>query len=142
MFSALLAACSGAKKSDQENATTPGEEMKLKQYVVQGRGLYQTYCQNCHGQDGKGLARLYPPLAKSDYLLSDLPRAACVIQYGQKGAILVNGQEYNQQMPAFPSLTPLEEAEILTYVTNEWGNNAGISNVTEVSQWLDECQQP
>ncbi len=116
-------------------------EIRLMQYKVEGKKLYQLHCANCHQENGEGLARLYPRLAGSDYLLNDLPRAACIIKYGQSDTITVNGVEFNQVMPGVPTLTPIEVAEILTYVSNSWGNEAGISSTRDVSKWLDDCKR-
>ncbi|WP_229362750.1 cytochrome c [Flectobacillus sp. BAB-3569] len=44
------------------------EELKLKQYYIDGQALYKTHCENCHQIDGKGLAGLYPPINGSDFL--------------------------------------------------------------------------
>lgn len=108
--------------------------------MVQGKKLYETYCSNCHQTDGKGFAKLYPPLAGADYLLDNLPAAACIIKNGMEGELEVNGVTYNQMMPANQSLTPLEIAEILTYISNSWGNESGLSNARDVSIWLNRCQ--
>ncbi len=114
-------------------------QIRLEQYIVQGMSLYKANCANCHGAEGQGLARLYPPLAGSDYLLADLKRAACLIKNGQQGEISVNGVVYNQMMPANKTLDPIEIAEIITYVTNSWGNNAGLTPVNAVSSWMLKC---
>ena len=138
-FSLILLSCGG--KGTNEAAAdkmNSRDEIRLQQYQVQGAKIYATYCANCHQQDGKGLASLYPPLAGSDYLLSDLKRAACIIKNGQAVEIVVNGQTYNQMMPANP-LTNLEIAEVLTYISNSWGNDAGLTGVKEVEKWMEEC---
>lgn len=57
--------------------------------------------------------------------MSDIPRAAGIILNGMKGPIQVNGVEYNQPMPANPKLNQTEVLEILTYITNSWGNEYG-----------------
>ena len=114
-------------------------KIRLKQYQVQGAKIYSTYCANCHQQDGKGLAALYPPLAGSDYLMADFNRAACIIKNGQAKEIEVNGVTYNQMMPANP-LTNLEVAEVLTFIANAWGNEKGLVGVKEVDEWLKECE--
>lgn len=128
-----------SSEAPEANGMDRRTEIRLLQYMVQGKLLYQTYCQNCHQAEGKGLAQLYPPLAGSDYLLKDLPRAACIIKNGKTGAVEVNGVTYNQMMPGNPGLTPIEIAEILTYITNSWGNEAGISSTRDVTKWLEEC---
>ena len=140
----LFASCGGnSSKSDGSEASNKPasrDEIRLKQYKVEGAKIYATYCANCHQQDGKGLASLYPPLAASDYLLENLPRAACIIKNGQSKEIVVNGATYNQMMPGNP-ITNLEVAEVLTYIANTGGNEAGLVGVKDVDQWIDECEE-
>jgi len=87
---------------------------------------------------GAGLGKLIPPLKGSDYLLTNVPRAAKVIKYGLKGPVMVNGTEYNQPMPANPRLTNLELTELLTYISNNWGNEHGSITIAEVEEALKE----
>ena len=131
----ILAACTG-KKAVQEDGNSP---MKFEQYLVEGQRLYQMHCANCHQADGQGLGKLYPPLASSDYLKDSLDKVPCIIKKGLNGKVLVNGVEYNQPMPPNPNLTPLEIAEIVTYVANSWGNESGMVEVTAVSAALKDC---
>ena len=133
-----------AKQEDQTSRANTElsrrDQIRLTQYQVKGMELYKKYCSMCHQDNGEGLANLYPPLKEADYLLEDLPRAACVIKNGLVETITVNGKSYSQMMPGVPQLTPLEIAEILTYITNSWGNEAGISGVKDVEKWLRECE--
>lgn len=143
LFVAFVAACAGGggnNEDSKEESTDSRDEIRLKQYMVQGAKVYSTYCANCHQQDGKGLASLYPPLAESDYLVADLERAACIIKNGQANEIVVNGVTYNQMMPANP-VTNLELAEVLTYIGNSWGNEIGLVGVKQVDKWIDECKE-
>ena len=110
------------------------------QYFTNGKKLYTAYCSNCHTAQGTGLGRLIPPLAQSDYLLDDLKRAAVIIKYGQKGPIVVNDVAYNQPMPANPKLTHLEIAEIITYITNSWGNSAEAMTIESVKEALKSSE--
>lgn len=136
-------ACGSSKNGDSESGQTTDSrtEIRLQQYLVQGKGLYQVHCSNCHQADGSGFAKLYPPLAKSDYLMADVKRAACIIKNGMEGEVTVNGTSYNLKMPANETLTPIDVAEILTYVTNSWGNDAGISSTRDVTQWIKNCEK-
>lgn len=130
---------SNEKTNDAASELSSRDQIRLKQYQVQGAKIYATYCANCHQQDGKGLASLYPPLAGSDYLLEDMARAACIIKNGQSKEIVVNGVTYNQMMPGNP-ITNLEIAEVLTFIGNAWGNEAGLIGVKDVDQWIDACE--
>ena len=137
---AFLASCGGESKPEEKKETSSQDEIRLKQYMVAGEKLYGTYCANCHQPDGKGLAALYPPLAASDYLFENFARAACIVKNGQFKEIEVNGVKFNQMMPANP-ITNIEIAQVLTYVTNSWGNEAGLISVRDVDEWIDECEE-
>lgn len=115
------------------------EAIKLAQYKVQGEVLYAKHCSNCHQKEGQGLARLYPPLENSPYLRDSLQRAICIVRYGMRGEITVNGVVFNQPMPGVPTLTDLEVAEILTFVGNSWGNETGLVDVTAATSVLNRC---
>lgn len=140
---AVLLSC-GSTPSTNRVADFPKMDwqakIRLSQYIVQGEGLYTKYCSACHQDNGEGLASLYPPLKESDYLLEDVPQAACIIQNGLAEHITVNGKAYSQVMRGLEQLTPLEIAEILTYITNSWGNQSGIAGVKEVEKWLAACE--
>lgn len=137
----IIVACGGtSEKQEEKSSLSSRDQIRLKQYQVQGAKIYATYCANCHQQDGKGLASLYPPLAGSDYLLEDMARAACIIKNGQSKEIVVNGVTYNQMMPGNP-ITNLEIAEVLTFIGNAWGNEAGLIGVKDVDKWIDQCQE-
>ena len=140
---AVLISCgpSQSKEGKQESPKMDRQtKIRMDQYMVKGVKLYAQYCSACHQDNGEGLASLYPPLKEADYLLEDLPRAACVIKNGLVEGITVNGKSYNQMMPGLQQLTPLEIAEILSYVTNSWGNQAGLLGVREVEKWIKECE--
>ena len=143
LFILFLLGCGSNASNGEKSAKTELDSrtaIRLKQYKVEGAKIYSTYCANCHQQDGKGLASLYPPLAQSDYLLEDLARAACIIKNGQAKEIVVNGVTYNQMMPGNP-ISNLEVAEVLTYIANSWGNEAGLSGVKDVENWLKDCEE-
>lgn len=114
---------------------------KFQQYFAQGQVLYEKNCSNCHQKNGKGLGRVYPPLASSDFLTNNFEKSFCLMKYGIQGEIVVNGQSFNKAMPAIPSLTELEIAEIATYIGNSWGQEKGLIDVTQTSKILSGCAQ-
>lgn len=129
-----LWACSGNKKQETDNTNLEHLSQKEMQYYSNGKRLYEKYCSNCHMNDGKGLGKLIPPLAKSDYLKENRGSLPIILKYGLKGPITVNGIEYNQPMPANPDLTDLEIVELLTFVNNSWGNSNGGFSLEEVKE--------
>lgn len=129
-----VSACSG-EKSEGAKIQERLENSELM-YFTNGKKLYTQYCANCHMENGEGLGKLIPPLKNADYLLEDIGRAARIIVNGVNEAIIVNGIEYTQPMPANSSLTAAEITGILTYVTNTWGNEFGGISLEEVSSAL------
>ena len=72
------------------------ESMALGKAVYTGVGM----CMTCHMAEGEGMAGIFPPLAKSDYLMDDLDRSIKSLIEGLQGEIEVNGTKYNAAMPA------------------------------------------
>jgi hypothetical protein len=112
---------------------------KFGQYYVQGEQLYNLHCSNCHQKDGSGLGRVYPPVDTSDYMDRDYSQVICLIRNGIDGELVVNGQVYNQPMPAFPMLSDLEVAQIVTYIYNNWSHQEGLIDVRLTSKALAGC---
>lgn len=132
---ALLFSCA-PKASDEENTLAQISDPEVMKYAVNGKRLYENNCGNCHQNDGKGLGKLIPPLRDSDYFKESMHRSIWIMKYGQKGEIIVNGESYNQAMPANPNLTPLEISQISTYLYNIWGMNEGEISSSQVEKYL------
>jgi len=115
------------------------KDPKFQQYYAQGQVLYEKHCSNCHQKNGQGLGRVYPPLASSDYLNTNFEKSLCLMKYGTQSELLVNGKSFNKAMPAIPSLTELEIAEIATYIGNSWDAQKGLIDVTKASKILGNC---
>ena len=92
-----------------------------KQYITAGRKLYIMHCACCHQEDGTGLRKLFPPLATPGALPHAIDRTIYIIHQGLSGEIVVNGQIYNQPMPANKHLQDVEIAKIVTYLYTTWG---------------------
>jgi cytochrome c551 len=122
-------------------ASCSQEEVKRKQYYIDGQVLYKTHCANCHQENGQGLAGLYPPIMGSDYLKKNKESILCSIRNGLQDTIVVNGKTYHQPMPANTQLQALDVAEIATYIYNEWGNEKVITDVKSVQKVLEGCKK-
>jgi mono/diheme cytochrome c family protein/glucose/arabinose dehydrogenase len=101
-----------------------------RKLFAQGRQKYLTGCAGCHGSNGKGVARMGPPLAASEWVLGDEKRLVMVILHGIEGPIEVAGKKYDapEILPVMPAHSTMDDASIaaiLTYIRNEWGNKAG-----------------
>lgn len=127
------------KKKAGSNELSFSDKIKLRQYKVQGEGLYLMHCGNCHQADGSGLGRLIPPLSKNATLSNNRNQIMCVIKYGLEGTLKIDGLEYDGKMPGNAELTNLEIAEIMTFVGNSWGNSIGIVLSSDVEKGMLTC---
>ncbi|HEY9559692.1 MAG TPA: cytochrome c [Anseongella sp.] len=116
------------------------QEILKKKYIAEGMVLYRSQCQNCHQIDGTGFEKLIPPLTDTLYLRQHRDQLACFIRYGMTDPVTIHGQVYDQPMMANDRLTEMEIAEILTYVTNAFGNSQEMFTIGEVRRALARCQ--
>jgi len=105
-----------------------------QEQINAGKVLFTGTCSVCHQANGEGLAGVFPPLAKSDYIAKDVKRLISTVLHGLTGKITVNGKEYNSVMPPMNQLNDDEVANILTYVLNSWGNPGGRITTDEVKK--------
>ena len=112
---------------------------KEKEQFALGRKFYLGSCSGCHGNDGGGLNRFAPPLRGSEWVLGDERRLALIILHGIEGPLEVAGKRYAEPdiLPVMPGHSTLDDsalAAILTYIRNEWGNEAGPVSSRSVGQ--------
>jgi mono/diheme cytochrome c family protein len=114
-------------------------ELEFKRYYSSGSLIYQSRCQNCHGKNGEGLQALIPPLTDTAYLKANKKNLACIVKYGMKGTISLANKFYQGEMPP-NDISPVEVAEVLTYVTNSFGNKMGTVTSEHVVEDLKGCR--
>ncbi len=103
----------------------------LKESMARGKEIFISNCVTCHRQNGEGIEGVYPPLAKSDYLMGNKIRGIKQILEGASGPMVVNGVEYNGFMEGF-DLSDKEVSDVLNYIRNSWDNNGEIVTPEEV----------
>jgi mono/diheme cytochrome c family protein len=108
------------------------QDTKLKESIKRGKEVYDNMCISCHLANGEGVTKVFPPLAKSDYLMKKREASIRAIKYGLKGEIVVNGVIYKSMMLK-AGLDPGEIADVMNYITNSWGNkNSKMITIQEV----------
>jgi nitrite reductase (NO-forming) len=123
-----LAAVTTASKNAEEGTLTVKDQIKA------GEQLFAGTCSVCHQANGEGLPGVFPPLAKSDFVASEIKRLANIVLTGLSGKVTVNGKDYNSVMPPMNQLNDDEVANILTYVLNSWGNPGGSISTEDVKK--------
>lgn len=101
------------------------EKMKI------GATVYNSNCMACHQNDGAGIKGAFPPVAKSDYFADDVSKLIDAIVNGLQGPITVNGEKYNNIMPA-QALSDDQAAAVATYVLNKFGNKGGEVSIDDI----------
>lgn len=140
----FLVACSGKKQGQEKEQSAPSSTSESKSETAlehPGKALFKQHCSVCHQLDGSGVPGMYPPLANSEYVQGDVTWLVSTIVKGLQGPITVNGVEYNNLMPAMAYLTNEEISKILSYVRQEFGNNAGEVSVEQVNKIRKEIEQ-
>lgn len=133
----LLFSCGNNQKketvatNEEPKSMLDQTEQSKDSKIASGKIVYEKVCQACHQADGNGLPNTFPPLAGSDYLAADLPRAIGGVVNGLTGEITVNGKKFNQTMPK-STLTDEEIAAAFTFVLNNFGNKGGEVNTADV----------
>ena len=124
-----LQAVSTAAKAKAAGTLTKDDQIQA------GKQLFTGTCSVCHQANGEGMAGVFPPLAKSDYLSKqDKNHLIGVPLHGLTGKITVNGKDYDSVMPPMSQLNDDEVANILTYVLNSWGNPGGQISKEDVAK--------
>ncbi|MCU0443767.1 MAG: cytochrome c [Microscillaceae bacterium] len=111
-----------------DNATS---QDPLQASIKRGKTVYESNCLSCHMNQGEGIPSVFPPLAKSDYLMADKNRAIKQVIKGLKGKIVVNGVTYDGEMPA-NDLSDQQVVDVMNYIRNSWGNKGKIVTIEEV----------
>lgn len=109
------------------------QKSDLEESIARGKDIYTAQCMSCHMDEGQGIEDVYPPLAKSDYLMNDKLRSIDNVIHGVTGQITVNGKIYNMDMTPFDFLTDQEVRDVLNYIRNSWGNKGEAVTQEEVT---------
>ncbi|MDO8366886.1 MAG: hypothetical protein Q7T20_08830, partial [Saprospiraceae bacterium] len=79
------------------------------------------------------------PLKGSDYLAANRDQLACMIRYGLKDTIVVNGKIYAEQMVGNDKLNDIQIANVVNFVLQSWGNDLKPLTFKEVKAGLEQC---
>lgn len=97
--------------------------------MVIGKRVFTQNCAVCHQQTGLGVDGQFPPLAGSEWVLSQDwhgdNHIVKIVLHGFQGPVTVKGQQFNNVMAPWGKVLKDEQiAAVLTFVRNEWGNKA------------------
>lgn len=111
--------------------------------MERGKAVYMRVgiCVTCHQANGEGIPGAFPPLAGSEWFDDDSERQIKIVLKGLMGELEVKGQPFNSVMAPLGGLLKDDEiADVLTYVSNEWGNTGPEFTVEEVKAVRDKTK--
>ncbi len=122
-------------KSDAQRSFGPTRKLEGEDNRIYNIGkevyLRDGLCVTCHQADGKGMAKIYPPLVQSDWLDDD-ERLTKLVLKGLWGPIKVNGELYDPTTGVPPMmgfggmLNDNELSAVLSYVRQSFGNDGNL----------------
>lgn len=107
-------------------------------YKTRGGLGYVQFCSTCHQVDGRGMDKLFPPLANNSSVQSEDPTSVIhVVLSGWKTAETEQAKRAFF-MPNYSGLSDQEIAEIASFVRSQWGNRGDHVTADEVRKVREE----
>jgi mono/diheme cytochrome c family protein len=101
---------------------------------ARGAAVFARTCVACHGIDGKGLPKTFPPLDGSDWVTGEDRVAIDIVLHGLVGPIKVGDATFETVMaPLGNVINDTEIADVLTYVRQRWSNDAAPVSAEQVA---------
>ena len=108
---------------------------EVDKLLRRGSEIYETYCQDCHGNLGQGAPGAYPALAgnRGVTLASPINAIRSILNGGYAPVTASNPRPYG--MPPFAQILHDEEiALVLSYIRNAWGNRGSLVTAVQVDR--------
>jgi mono/diheme cytochrome c family protein len=129
-LSDLTAMATYLKAQSEKKAATPllhtGPPEGLTAAMMKtGAQVYKDRCASCHQDDGRGVPRIYPPLANNEAIAMRNPVNAIriVLNGGFPPSTEGNPRPYGMP-PFYQDLNDEQVAAVVTYIRQSWGNSA------------------
>jgi mono/diheme cytochrome c family protein len=113
----------------------PALTEEVDRLLQQGGEIYETHCQDCHGNLGQGAHGAYPALAgnRGITLASPINAIRSILNGGYAPVISSNPRPYG--MPPFAQILRDDEiAMVLSYIRNAWGNRGTLVTAAQVDR--------
>lgn len=109
-----------------------------KNYSPEGEKLFIAKCAQCHGKQGEGFLKLYPPLQNSRFLSTEINQLPCIIKFGINPKALQNEKTYKGTMVGTETLSNTELYDLIEYLIARWGHD---TQQLFIDKWLNACKE-
>jgi hypothetical protein len=90
-------------------------------------------------ENGEGLGGLIPPLKNADYFKSNYSEISCIIKYGIKDTITVNGTIYENPMEGVKTLSDIQISNLINFLRDQWYSDLPLMTPEKVRNSLNSC---
>lgn len=103
--------------------------------AARGKMIYLQRCMVCHQADGGGVPKLNAPLDGSTSVNgANIAKLVKNIVKGFNDRVEIDGEFYENAMPAAADLTDAQIADVLTFIRTSWSNKAAPVTLMQVKQ--------
>lgn len=103
--------------------------------AARGKMVYLQRCMVCHQSDGGGVPKLNAPLDGSTAVNgANIAKLVKNIVKGFNDRVEIDGEFYENAMPAADDLKDQQIADVLTFIRSSWSNKAGPVTLMQVKQ--------
>jgi mono/diheme cytochrome c family protein len=119
-----------AQAASSDTASAAADEGAM----TRGAAVYVDACSACHGEQGAGEPRFFPPLQRNAVAQQDDPTGLLHIVLAGDRTAATAARPSPLTMPSFAwKLSDAQTADVATYVRNSWGNRAGAVTAEQVA---------
>lgn len=112
-----------AQAQSQKSTVKPAAKAASAATKSPGQLIYEQNCLTCHQANGSGVPNLNPPLRNTEWVTGDKARLINILLKGLQGQE-IEGEVYDNAMPAHDFLSDQQIADVLTYIRSSFGNKA------------------
>ena len=103
--------------------------------AARGKMIYLQRCMVCHQADGGGVPKLNAPLDGSTSVNgANIAKLVKNIVKGFNDRVEIDGEFYENAMPAAADLSDAQIADVLTFIRTSWSNKAAPVTLMQVKQ--------
>jgi mono/diheme cytochrome c family protein len=100
---------------------------------IAGSQVYLGSCAACHMPDGTGVPGMQPALDGDPVVAGDPTQLIRVVLLGPNKALPENRPVFSNTMPPFSQLSDQQIADVLTYIRQQYGDNASEIEPSQVA---------
>ncbi len=106
---------------------------------TKGEQIYELHCANCHGKNGEGMRKLYPPI-NAELYSKYREDVACMVRYGINDSLKYNNITYSAEMPPNDILSDIDIVNIINFLDWKYTSDTPYNSLKDVKIKLASCK--